>query len=109
VTALFDLVTFYSVDAWTKDADGNVHPSQLLLEDQGKRALAYHHPSHGKVWEEKAIQANYHLAMAELADAVRDLALAMNMPPGESRNFKIGGLCVKLQNIDYSLRRGPGK
>jgi hypothetical protein len=53
---------------------------------------------------EASVKSAYALAAAEIAEALRDLMLVINMPHTESRTMKIGSLCVALQNAEYRIR-----
>jgi hypothetical protein len=104
MSALADLLDFYGRTAWAKNDDGEIIPGPTLLQDRGSMARKYDRPSEGGVPPGDIIQANYLISMAEIAEAQRDLALAINMPPGEARNMKLGSLCVALQNAEYRIR-----
>lgn len=104
MSALANLLEFYGRTGWKKADDGSIVPTADLLADRGAMARKYDRPSEGGVPPSDIVQANYLISLAEIAEAQRDLALAVNMPPGEARNMKIGSLCIALQNAEYRLR-----
>lgn len=104
MSKLVDLLEFYIKDAWIKDEDGVLHPSVELLKDQGKRALDFKHADPKWRMNKSAVHSMYILQLGMLADCIRELAIASNMPASELRNMKVGSLCEKLQRVEYALR-----
>jgi hypothetical protein len=104
MSALNDMLDFYMEGGWAKNDAGVLVPSPELLADQGKKARRYKHPSEAGAPPENIVQANYLISLAELSDALRDVALCANMLPSEHRNMGIGSACVKMQNAEYRLR-----
>ena len=105
MSALSKVLDFYTKEAWVKNEDGTMVPSAALLADRGVIALDFMHPTvQIAPPPEASVQAAYALSAAELAEALRDLLHAMNMPHTESRTMKIGSLCVALQNAEYRIR-----
>lgn len=105
MSALHKVLEFYSKEAWIKNEDGTVVPSAALLADRGVVALDFMHPTvQISPPPEAAVQAAYAMAAAEIAESLRDLLHAMNMPHTESRTMKIGSACVAMQNAEYRIR-----
>lgn len=105
MSELFKVLEFYTKDAWTKADDGTLIPSAALLADRGVKALDFMHPTvQITPPPEVAVQAAYAVAAAEIAEALRDLLLAKNMPHTEARTMKIGAACAALQNAEYRIR-----
>jgi hypothetical protein len=107
MSTLDDLLDFYIKEAWTKDEeDGTLHPSDMLIADKGRRAYEFKHPTEGKpLVTEDVRKAAYIVALAEIADAMRDLARCINMPHSEHRVLTIG-LCIQnLQNAEFAIRK----
>lgn len=80
-------------------------PSAALLADRGVKAMEFRHPTHTiEPPAESAVQASYRLSLAELADAMREMIIAMGMTPGPARTMKIGSATVMMQNAEYRIR-----
>ncbi len=105
MSALHRVLEFYTKEAWIKADDGTMVPSPALLADRGVMALDFMHPTvQINPPPEPAVQAAYAMAAAEIAEALRDLLHAKNMPHTEARTMKIGAACVALQNAEYRIR-----
>lgn len=105
MSALAKVLEFYTKEAWVKADDGTMVPSPALLADRGVLALDFMHPTvQITPPPEASVQAAYALAAAEIAEALRDILLAMNMPHTEARTMKLGAACVALQNAEYRIR-----
>lgn len=104
MSALNAMLDFYITEAWTKSDDGTRVPSPTLLADRGVKAMEFKHAAPETKIPETAVQAAYQLSAAEVAEALRDLLLAMNMPPTEARTMKLGSACIALQNAEYRIR-----
>ena len=101
---LSDIILFYGTTAWERDSEGNINASAALLADKGRMMHQFQHPSEAGIPPENIIQANFAMSSAEIAEALRDILLAMNMPPSESRNSRIGQATQQLQKAEYRLR-----
>lgn len=105
MSALHRVLEFYTKEAWIKSDDGTMVPSPALLADRGVIALDFMHPTVTiNPPPEASVQAAYAVAAAEIAEALRDLLHAKNMPHTEARTMKIGAACVALQNAEYRIR-----
>lgn len=106
MSVLNDVLDFYIREAWTRTDDGTMVPSAALLADRGVKAMEFKHPTQTiEPPPESAVQAAYRLSLAEVAEATRDMLLAMSMPPGQARTRKIGSACVALQNAEFRIRQ----
>lgn len=104
MTRIIPMLDFYMKDAWKKDENGVLHPSPELLADQGKRAYDYLHAEPKRKIEPEHRRAAMLTIAAEISDCLRDLLFAINMPPSESQNLKVGSLCSRISEAEYSLR-----
>jgi hypothetical protein len=104
MSALADLLNFYCNEAWVMNDDNVKVPSPALLADRGVRAMEFKFAAGEQQIPEASVQANYRLAAAEIADAIRDLITAMGMPHSQHRTMRIGTAAVKLQNAEYRIR-----
>lgn len=104
MSRLADLLDFYGRTGWKKDDSGVLVPTIELVADRGKMAQDYMRPSEKGVPPEDIVKANYIMSAAEIAEASRDLLLAINMVESNTRAMKIGSLCIQLQNAEYRLR-----